>query len=83
MKQAKFAILIALGMSLTAASAAAQQLRSPWDSAVKVTNAPYRCPQPVHLSPDLTTEGFYGDSKRCTCRLILRQRGSMETAKGL
>src|SRR6266702_94487 len=62
-KQAKCAILIALGMSLMAASAAAQQLRSPWDSAVKVTNAPYRCPQPVHLSPDLTTEGFYGDSK--------------------
>lgn len=44
--------------------AAQVPLRSPWDSIpVKLTNAPYSCPQPIHLSPDLTTSGFYSDSK--------------------
>lgn len=43
---------------------AAQELRSPWDGhRVKLTKAAYDCPAIVHLSPDLTTNGFYSDSK--------------------
>jgi len=39
-------------------------LRSPWDAhPVRLTNAPYACPQPVHLQPDFVTNGFYADSK--------------------
>jgi poly(beta-D-mannuronate) lyase len=39
-------------------------LRSPWDSEkIKLTDVPYDCPQPVHLSPDLATNSFYSDSK--------------------
>ncbi len=42
----------------------ASNLRSPWDShPVKLTNTQYSCPAIVHLSPDLTTNGFYSDSK--------------------
>ena len=41
-----------------------QPLRSPWDlSKVTMTSVAYECPPPVHLSPDLTTDGFYSDSK--------------------
>lgn len=44
--------------------AAEKPLRSPWDlTRVKVTNALYTCPEPIHLSPDLTTNSFYADSK--------------------
>jgi poly(beta-D-mannuronate) lyase len=43
---------------------AAGKLQSPWDGhPVKLTDAPYACPAIVHLSPDLTTNGFYSDSK--------------------
>lgn len=43
---------------------AKKPLRSPWDlQPVQLTDAAYACPQPAHLSPDLTTEGFYSDSK--------------------
>ncbi len=43
---------------------AEQNLRSPWDlSQVQITTSPYHCPAPIHLSPDLTTDGFYADSK--------------------
>ncbi len=43
---------------------AEQKLRSPWDlSQVQVTASPYNCPAPIHLSADLTTDGFYSDSK--------------------
>ncbi len=43
---------------------AEKPLRSPWDmQKVKVTNVAYACPEPLHLSPDLTTSGFYSDSK--------------------
>ena len=46
------------------AFAAAQALRSPWDlTKVAPTGAPYECPPPLHLSADLTTDGFYSDSK--------------------
>src|SRR5580698_3293061 len=43
---------------------AENELRSPWDShPVQFTDATYNCPPIVHLSPDLTTDGFYSDSK--------------------
>ena len=43
---------------------AEQNLLSPWDlSQVQVTASPYHCPAPIHLSADLTTDGFYSDSK--------------------
>src|SRR5579883_126868 len=43
---------------------AESKLRSPWDGhKVKLTDAAYTCPTIVHLSPDLTTNGFYSDSK--------------------
>jgi poly(beta-D-mannuronate) lyase len=43
---------------------AAQPLRSPWDGKdVTLINAPYSCPAISHLSPNLTTNGFYSDSK--------------------
>ncbi len=43
---------------------AESRLRSPWDShSVKLTDAPYTCHAVVSLSPDLTTSGFYADSK--------------------
>ena len=42
----------------------AARLLSPWDmNEVKLTEAAYECPEPVHLSSDLTTEGFYSDRK--------------------
>jgi poly(beta-D-mannuronate) lyase len=38
-------------------------LRSPWDGQpVKLTTAPYDCPETVHLPPDLVTDGFYKDN---------------------
>jgi poly(beta-D-mannuronate) lyase len=39
-------------------------LKSPWDfERVNLTGAPYSCPEPVHLSPDLSTNSFYSDGK--------------------
>ena len=47
----------------TAICAAQAPLRSPWDATpVKLTDALYACPAPIHLSPDLTTSGFYSDA---------------------
>jgi poly(beta-D-mannuronate) lyase len=43
---------------------AAPHLLSPWDGKdVKLTDAPYACPAVNHLSPDVTTDRFYSDSK--------------------
>jgi len=43
---------------------AKKPLRSPWDlQPVQLTDVAYGCPQPAHLSADLTTDGFYSDSK--------------------
>jgi poly(beta-D-mannuronate) lyase len=54
----------ALTLLLATAAAGAAPLRSPWDGhPVTATDAPYACPPIVHLSPDLTTDGFYSDSK--------------------
>src|SRR6185437_315066 len=62
------ATVAAIAVSLSAVSLAQQRsstaLRSPWDGhSVTLTDAPYACPAPSHLSPDLTTDGFYADSK--------------------
>lgn len=49
---------------LFAACLHAQKLQSPWDNhRIKLTDASYSCPAIVHLSADLTTNGFYSDSK--------------------
>lgn len=56
--------LAALSLLSTLVLRAESNLRSPWDAhPVKLTDAPYACPTIVHLSPDLTTSGFYSDSK--------------------
>lgn len=42
----------------------AAHYRSPWDARhVPLTSVPYPCPAVVHLSRDLTTDGFYSDGK--------------------
>lgn len=49
---------------LGCAASARAALRSPWDAwPVAATSSPYACPPIVHLSPDLTTNGFYADGK--------------------
>lgn len=45
-------------------SSAPAALRSPWsDHGIMPSNVPYACPPIAHLSPDLTTNGFYSDAK--------------------
>lgn len=68
MQKRTIATVAAIALSLSAVSFAQQRsptaLRSPWDGhPVALTNAPYACPALPHLSPDLTTDGFYADSK--------------------
>jgi poly(beta-D-mannuronate) lyase len=58
------AAIIAAALACSTAAHAAPALRSPWDGhAVSLTAAPYSCPAIAHLSPDLTTDRFYSDSK--------------------
>lgn len=57
-------VLTALCLLAVSPIFAEDQLRSPWDEhPVKLTDASYSCPAIVHLSADLTTNGFYSDSK--------------------
>ena len=57
------AVLAALLVAGAAARADAP-LRSPWQQyKVQETTAAYSCPAVVHLSRDLTTDGFYSDGK--------------------
>lgn len=50
-------LLFALASSLHAQS---KSLRSPWDGhAIPATDVPYACPVLPHITPDLTTDGFY------------------------
>jgi poly(beta-D-mannuronate) lyase len=57
-------LLVGAAAVLSCPAFAQQPLRSPWDlTKIAATNAPYECPAPVHLSADLTTDGFYSDSK--------------------
>jgi poly(beta-D-mannuronate) lyase len=65
MKRISIAASIAFCAVVGASYSAAQRptLHSPWSGTpVRMTSAPYHCPQAVHLSPDLATEGFYADS---------------------
>ncbi|HEX3437542.1 MAG TPA: alginate lyase family protein [Pseudacidobacterium sp.] len=63
-RQWRFAVLIAGICLLLPSLHASDKLRSPWeDHPVTLTDAPYSCPAVVHLSADLTTNGFYSDSK--------------------
>lgn len=57
--------LFLVGILVCISSCGAEaRLRSPWQEyPVHATNAPYSCPVIVHLSRDLTTEGFYSDGK--------------------
>jgi poly(beta-D-mannuronate) lyase len=55
---------LAAALLLPLAAYAAPRLRSPWDGKdVRTTGVPYACPALQHLSPDLTTDRFYSDSK--------------------
>jgi poly(beta-D-mannuronate) lyase len=58
-------VMIACTAALgTPRSLYAELLQSPWDlNKVQITSTPYDCPSPIHLSADLTTDGFYSDSK--------------------
>lgn len=59
----KTAAMVAIWLA-GCASAFAAHYRSPWDARqVPVTDASYTCPAVVHLSRDLTTDGFYSDGK--------------------
>jgi poly(beta-D-mannuronate) lyase len=56
-----FTLIFAL---LPISARAKEPLRSPWDAKpVALTEATYKCSDIVHLSPDLTTDHFYSDSK--------------------
>jgi poly(beta-D-mannuronate) lyase len=60
----KLLFLCAAFLTIALPCAAEKPMRSPWDlTRVNLTKAPYTCPAPIHLSPDLTTNGFYADSK--------------------
>lgn len=51
-------------IALVQVGAAEQRLRSPWDGVrVRLTDAAYACPEAIRLTPELTTSGFYSDSK--------------------
>jgi poly(beta-D-mannuronate) lyase len=53
--------LIAIFLALPAA--AAPPLRSPWDlQPVATRDHPYSCPVPTHVSPNLTSNGYYTDA---------------------
>lgn len=57
-------VVLAALLVADAAARADAPLRSPWQQyKVQETNAPYTCPAVAHLSRDLTTDGFYSDSK--------------------
>ena len=54
--------LLVIGVALV--QPCSGELRSPWDGyVVTPTDVPYQCPPAQKLSPNLVTNGFYGDSK--------------------
>lgn len=64
MKWAVFAMVVYTALLGTPQTLYAEVLRSPWDlNKVQITATPYDCPEPIHLSADLTTDGFYSDNK--------------------
>jgi poly(beta-D-mannuronate) lyase len=59
-----FGVVFALVLSCTAQTAAAENLRSPWDvRAVANSAVPYSCPADLHLPRDIQALSFYSDSK--------------------
>jgi len=52
-----------IGFFMTTPAAAGAPLRSPWDlHPVALSDHPYSCPAPTHVSPNLTSSGYYTDS---------------------
>jgi len=52
-----------LNIFIALPAVAATPLRSPWDlHPVAITDRPYTCPAPVHVSPNLTSSGYYTDA---------------------
>jgi poly(beta-D-mannuronate) lyase len=63
-RRATLAFGYVLIFALAQMCAAESSMRSPWDmKKIKVTDTAYTCPQPIHLTPDLTTDSFYSDAK--------------------
>lgn len=59
--RAALALAVLFGAATASATA---EIHSPWDGRnIILTPTPYDCPAIIHLSRDLTTEGFYSDSK--------------------
>jgi poly(beta-D-mannuronate) lyase len=57
-------LAFAYGANSSALVRVEKSLQSPWDlTKITMTDAAYNCPTPVDLSADLTTDGFYSDSK--------------------
>ncbi len=55
-----YSLLITISLALPAAAA---PLRSPWDlHPVMLSDKSYSCPAPTHVSPDLTSSGYYTDA---------------------
>jgi poly(beta-D-mannuronate) lyase len=53
-------LLLTIFLALPAGAA---PLRSPWDlHPVALSDKPYACPAPTHVSPNLTSNGYYVDS---------------------
>ena len=58
-----FFVAIIAGFPVSPAAVAATPLRSPWDlHPVALSDHPYACPAPTHVSPNLTSSGYYTDS---------------------
>jgi poly(beta-D-mannuronate) lyase len=53
--------LFASLLLLMSAAMAADDLRSPWDTAVTSTETPYACPAPPQLAHDLAVDSYYSD----------------------
>lgn len=63
MKAMRIGLLTAV-WAATCGCAWGAHYRSPWDARkLPLTDAQYTCPAVVHLSRDLTTDGFYSDGK--------------------
>lgn len=59
----RFLALSLCALAITAASALAQQLRSPWDDhPIALTDAPYDCPAPPPFEKTLNAESYYTDA---------------------
>jgi poly(beta-D-mannuronate) lyase len=58
-----FCYLLLIAVCVALPGAGATSLQSPWDlHPVMISDRPYSCPAAVHLSPNLTSSGYYTDS---------------------